>query len=151
MSNNSDIQIKLAVAPGEIRACHGIMAQLRPHLDEEMFMAQVDRQQRASGYQLAFVAEGDVVHAVAGFRIQEMLFSGRHLYVDDLVTDESRRSIGYGGMLLDWLADHARQQRCKTLELDSGVQRQAAHRFYFRKGLMISSFHFRMKLEDDAV
>lgn len=148
MSDKNTTKIKLAVAPGEIRACHTVIAQLRPHLDEEMFLAQVDRQQRASGYQLVYLEEDGVVHAVAGFRIQEMLFSGRHLYVDDLVTDESRRSAGYGSKLIDWLVDHARQQRCKTLELDSGVHRAAAHRFYFRKGLTIESFHFRLDLEE---
>jgi hypothetical protein len=29
------------------------------------------------------------------------------------------------------------------VHLDSGVQRQHAHRFYFREGMTITSFHFR--------
>ena len=35
---------------------------------------------------------------------------------------------------------------CTCIDLDSGVQREHAHRFYFREGLSISSLHFRKRL-----
>jgi hypothetical protein len=38
-----------------------------------------------------------------------------------------------GGMLLDWLCAHARTQGGGELQLDSGVQRGDAHRFYFAR------------------
>jgi hypothetical protein len=44
--------------------------------------------------------------------------------------------------VLDWLAGVAREEGCGSLHLDSGVQRHGAHRFYFRKGMSISSYHF---------
>ena len=67
-------------------------------------------------------------------------------YVDDLVTDESERSLGYGGALFDWLVAEARAEGCGKLELDSGVQRFAAHRFYLTKRMIISSHHFSLEL-----
>jgi len=70
------------------------------------------------------------------------------LYVDDLVIVEERRSRGYGAFLFNWLVHYATAQECKTLELDSGVQRTAAHRFYFRQRMHISSYHFRLKVND---
>ena len=85
---------------------------------------------------------------MAGFRVSEKLSAGRFLYVDDLVTRAEDRSRAYGGHLLDWLGDRAREQNCTTLELDSGVQRHAAHRFYLRKGMDITSHHFAAKLSD---
>ena len=42
--------------------------------------------------------------------------------------------------------DQAREEECDTLELDSGVQRAEAHRFYFTSRMTISSFHFRIRL-----
>ena len=66
----------------------------------------------------------------------------RKLYVDDLVTLESERSRGVGAMLLAELLDRAKQTGCEILDLDSGVDRGEAHRFYMREGLTISSFHF---------
>lgn len=99
------------------------------------------------GFQLAMLEEGGVVRAVAGYRLIENLASGRVLYVDDLVTDDDGRSQGFGGQLFDWLTDRAREEDCRTLELDSGVQRFAAHRFYLTKRMTISSHHFRLVLE----
>jgi GNAT superfamily N-acetyltransferase len=76
-----------------------------------------------------------------------MLSSGRTLYVDDLVTDETRRSRGYGKAMLDWLQTHARDAGCATFSLDSGTHRQEAHAFYFRERMRITSLHFAKKLE----
>lgn len=68
------------------------------------------------------------------------------LYVDDLVTDDTVRSKGYGKAMLDWLLSQARSEHCDTLELDSGVQRFDAHRFYLVHRMAIVSHHFRMKV-----
>lgn len=129
----------------EITRCHAVMVQLRPHLDEATFLQRV-RQQMEQGYRLVARVEGDTVVAVAGYRLGENLASGRHIYVDDLVTDEQGRSRGYGRELLNWLIERARALGCATLELDSGVHRAAAHRFYFENRMTISSFHFRLPL-----
>jgi GNAT superfamily N-acetyltransferase len=82
------------------------------------------------------------VRAVAGYRFLDQLVRGKVLYVDDLVTDEATRSRGYGEALLAWLYAQAREQRCTALELDSGVHRGGAHRFYFRQRMTISAYHF---------
>jgi GNAT superfamily N-acetyltransferase len=94
------------------------------------------------GFHLAFLEDAGAVRAVAGYRYYDKLFSGRNLYVDDLVTDSTVRSRGYGGKLLAWLTDEARAHGCTQLELDSGVQRTDAHRFYFRERMHVSAFHF---------
>jgi hypothetical protein len=49
-------------------------------------------------------------------------------------------------MLFDWLVAQAREHGCARLELDSGVQRFRAHRFYLMKRMEISSHHFMLKL-----
>lgn len=140
-------RIAIANTPVEIRRCHSVMRELRPLFQEpEQFVERVLRQQK-EGYRLAFLeAEGEVC-AVAGFRMFESLFSGKFLYVDDLVTRESDRSHGFGGQLLDWLVEQARAHGCENLELDSGVQRFDAHRFYFSQRMSISSYHFRIKID----
>ena len=79
---------------------------------------------------------------VAGFVVGTKLAWGHHIYVDDLVTAENRRSKGAGAKMIAWLKSHARQLGCNQLHLDSGVQRFAAHRFYLREGFNIDSHHF---------
>ena len=137
-------QIALAETDDSIARCFPVMAQLRPHLVESGFLARV-RRMHAEGYRLAFLAdESGTVRCVAGFRVLEMLHSGRTLYVDDLVTDDASRSRGHGDRLFDWLVAHARSLDCDEFSLDSGTQRVDAHRFYLRKRMKISSFHFSL-------
>src|SRR5213082_3578995 len=137
--------IARAKTASEIRKCYPVMRELRTHLTgEDEFVERVLGQQN-EGYHLAFLEVESEVRAVAGYRFLNSLFSGKNLYVDDLVTREADRSHGYGGQLLDWLIDEARANGCETFELDSGVQRFDAHRFYFLKRMSISSYHFRIK------
>ncbi len=138
-------RIVIAKTPDEIRRCFPVMRELRTHFDDaEKFVERVLHQQ-GEGYLLAFLEAEDEVRAVAGYRFLESLFSGKFLYVDDLVTRASDRSRGFGGQLLDWLVEQARTNNCENLELDSGVQRFDAHRFYLLKRMNISSYHFRIK------
>jgi GNAT superfamily N-acetyltransferase len=139
--------IAFARTNDEIRRCFPAMQELRTHLQSEReFIERVLRQQK-EGYQLAFMESENEVRAVAGYRFLDSLFSGRNLYVDDLVTRAADRSRGFGAKLLDWLIEQAREHGCDSLELDSGVQRFDAHRFYFSKRMHISSYHFRIKLK----
>ncbi len=139
-------RIEEAKNPEAVARCFPVLRQLRTHFaDEATFVAQVERQ-RGDGYRMAFVEDDGVVRAVAGYRMSESLFAGRFCYVDDLVTDETGRSLGYGGALFDWLVAEARAAGCGRFELDSGVQRFAAHRFYLTKRMVISSHHFSLEL-----
>jgi GNAT superfamily N-acetyltransferase len=138
--------IKEALTDAEISATFPVMRQLRSHLAEDEYLETITCMRR-SGYRLAAAVTGDgKVRCVAGYRIVEFLAYGKFLYVDDLVTAEDTRSLGYGKRMLDWLADVAREEGCESLQLDSGVQRHEAHRFYFREGMKISSYHFAMAL-----
>ncbi len=135
----------LAQTDSDIQDCWPVMAQLRPHLNEEDFISAV-RKQSHEGYRLAFIRTGQSIEAIAGFRILQSLSWGRFCYVDDLVTDERKRSEGLGSELFAWLCEYARAQGCERLELDSGVQRFAAHRFYFERRMFISCYHFSLAL-----
>ncbi len=139
---------RIVVAETEEDAARGyaVMAQLRPHLSKDDYLAQVERQ-LLQGYRLALLEADGVVRAVAGYRLYEMLAHGRVLYVDDLVTDEGARSRGYGAALFAWLVEQARAAGCAKLQLDSGVQRFDAHRFYFREGMHISSYRFSLDMD----
>lgn len=121
-------EIRIADSADDIGRCHAVMRELRPHIATGSEFAERVQRQRAQGYRLAFI-ERD-----------------RTLYVDDLVTREVDRSKRFGDELFDWLVADARANGCVTLELDSNVQRFAAHRFYLRKRMDIEAHHFRLKL-----
>jgi len=137
--------IQIATTAAEIDRCFPVMSQLRPKLIAAEFLGRIQAQQ-GEGYQLAFLEYQGSVVSVAGFRVQNMLSSGKTLYVDDLVTDSAARSQGHGEAMLWWLIDLAREAGCNSFSLDSGTHRQDAHAFYLRNRLRITSFHFHLPL-----
>lgn len=139
-------EISLAETPDEIAATWPVMHQLRPHLDAESYLAAVLRLQAEQGFKLARMrVEGSVV-AVAGLRFGEWLHGGRYLEIEDFVTGEGNRSQGYGGQFFDWILALARDAGCRHLRLLSGTHREAAHRFYRRKGMSLEAYYFSLEL-----
>ena len=142
-------RINLAQSDREILDCYSIMAELRPHLRRDEFLATVKRLVALAGFRLAYLTDGGV-KAVAGFRISECLAAGTYLEVEDLVAEEGERSKGYGGELFDWLVEHARKNGCKQVRLVSRVTRFDAHRFYLKKRMMIEAYYFSMNLDENG-
>ena len=135
------MRVQLASSDADLERVVPVLLQLRPAFSEESLLARMKEQTR-SGYRVAYVEAGGDTLCVAGFVVGTKLAWGKHIYVDDLVTVEHRRSQGAGATMIEWLKAHARSLGCEQLHLDSGVQRFAAHRFYLRQGFHISSHHF---------
>ncbi|TRW93240.1 GNAT family N-acetyltransferase [Candidatus Methylobacter oryzae] len=121
------------------------MKQLRTELDEAAFVPLV-RELMTDGYRLAYLRDETQVVCVAGFKISQNLFYGRHLYVEDLSTLETERSKDYGKRMMARLRDLAIADGCNAFHLDSGVQRHRAHKFYLNQNLSIVSYHFAERL-----
>lgn len=61
------------------------------------------------------------------------LYYGRFVWVCDLVTDNNKRSNGYGDKLLSYVHEWAKENGYQSVALSSGLQRTDAHRFYEEK------------------
>ena len=133
------------VAPEWLAKAEGVHRQLRTALPAD-YGGKMKRV-FAGGARMCVAAEGDAVCGVAVYRIVENTFEGLHLYCDDLVTDERARSKGVGRTLMEHMQKLARAAGCEAYTLDSGTQRQQAHKFYFREGMVVTSFHFRKPLK----
>jgi GNAT superfamily N-acetyltransferase len=137
--------IRIAAVDADIASTYAVMRQLRPHVSENDYVPLVKKLQQG-GFVLAFLQEGGVVRAAAGFRMTDSLAWGHHVYVHDLVSDETTRSAGHGKALLDWVERYAKEHGCTQLHLDSGVQRHGAHRFYLRERMDITCYHFQRNI-----
>jgi GNAT superfamily N-acetyltransferase len=118
-----------------------VLHELRIELTREQLTA-VYAEGHPQGLRYLAAYDSDRCVGVAGWRVVATTAAIRKLYVDDLVTTSSKRSAGVGAALLNELATRAEVLGCRALDLDSGVQRGDAHRFYMREGMTISSFHF---------
>ncbi len=138
-------KVQIAQSDEQIMFCFPVLFELRPHLIKEKILTQVRRMMK-EGFMLVFIEADEKAVAAAGFRFEEMLYRGKSIYVDDLVTLPEYRSKGYGAEIIDWIIDFAKKNNCEQVHLDSGVQRFDAHRFYLNKGFIISSHHFQLNL-----
>ncbi len=72
---------------------------------------------------------------------------GVRCYLQDLVVASTSRGEGIGRLLLDAATGWARERGCSHLQLDSGLGRKDAHRFYLANGMEQDAFVFIRGLE----
>lgn len=135
------MQVHLVNSESALPEVASVLLQLRPQYSQRSLIEQIKKQQKL-GYQLAYVRSGDDILCVAGFVVGEKLAWGKHIYIDDLVTNEQHRSTGVGTFILDWFKFYAKELGCEQLHLDSGIQKFPAHRFYLTNRFNIASHHF---------
>ena len=67
----------------------------------------------------------------------------KYLYIDDLITDQNKRSNGFAGLLFDFLLEEAKRDHCQQIHLDSGVHRHVAIDFISIKVLTLRVIIFK--------
>lgn len=134
-------QIQTALTPNDIQLCERVILELRPHLKGKNLW-QLYQKQLQEKYQILYIKEQGEAVAFVGYRILNMFYSGKTLYIDDLCTLPSSRVRGFAGKLLDKIFEIAKSEQCDVVSLDSGHHRHEAHRLYLNHGFVISSHHF---------
>lgn len=114
------LSIRILETDAEILAAFPLMSTLRERIRQGTFLAEVRRQQR-DGYELIAGFDGGELVALAGIRPGHILSRGEHVFVDDLVTAESRRAEGHGRAMLTWVAARAKAAGVPRVYLDSRV------------------------------
>jgi len=70
------------------------------------------------------------------------LYSGKQLEVDNVIIDNDIQSKGYGSVFFEFIEDWAKENGCKTIELNTYVKNSKSHKFYYNMGYSILGFHF---------
>ena len=135
------MEIKTARTDAEILSCWEPIFALRPMLQIENLVDLIKNQQ-SEGYHLLYIEENGEAVTIAGYRIFSMLYLGKQLYIDDLSTLKIVCGKGYASKLLNHIYEIAKNKECVSVQLDSGLSRQVAHKLYFNQGFTITSFHF---------
>ncbi len=143
-----EVDIGIADSDGLIADTFDVMQQLRPNLLRQQYVSVIRYLMKREGFAVAALRDRGKVRAVAGFRVITMLYRGRILYVDDLVTDEMARSKGHGAHMVQWLKDEAELRHCSEIQLISRTFRSDAHRFYEKHGFHTQCRHFCLPLAD---
>ena len=127
------LTIKELQSQKEILEAFPVMNQLRTHLDEKTYLDLVIEAKEKDMYQLFALYDLGEIVVVTGFKPMITLYYGRCVWVCDLVTDNNKRSNGYGDILLSYVHEWAKENGYQSVALSSGLQRTEAHRFYEEK------------------
>jgi GNAT superfamily N-acetyltransferase len=95
---------------------------------------------------LAEADDGELIGFCTGYQDLHSVRFGYRAWVEDLAVHPDRRSQGVGKALLDAAKNWARERGASHLELDSGLARADAHRFYEREGPSWTSKSFGWQL-----
>jgi GNAT superfamily N-acetyltransferase len=76
---------------------------------------------------------GDLVGLCSAYLDLNSVRYGRRCWIEDLVVGPEHRSHGIGAALLDAASDWARERGATHIELDTGLAREDAQRFYQRR------------------
>ncbi len=126
-----------------------IMNQLRTELTLESYLLLLE-DMRKDGYTLYALYDNKQIVALAGISWRVNFYSERHIFVYDLVTDAAYRSCGYGEKLLRAIHQWGKENGAHYIALESGVNRNDAHRFYEeRLGYEKWCYSFRKSLLTD--
>lgn len=146
MPDIATLDMRYVDQESDVVRCFPLIFQLRPHLESVDEFVERWRRQAIAGYRLLALWDGDRPVALAGFRVQDNLVHGRHLYIDDLVTDAHARSSGLGRLLITRLKALGCSQGLDKLILDTPLSNVLGHRFYYREGLVARSLRFSVPL-----
>lgn len=125
----------------ELYTVYDVLKQLRTELSYKEFEDLI-YDMRHMEYKMIGIMDEDKLITYAGVSIQTNLYHKRHLFIFDLVTDESYRGQKYGKMMLDYLVDYAKVGMCENIVLSSGFEKENAHKFYDYNGFIKKSFVF---------
>jgi ribosomal protein S18 acetylase RimI-like enzyme len=122
-----------------------LLPQLWPerNLDQEKIF-QVYMQALESKQQEYIIARNDehIVGFISMRIITNLWAQGNLLQIEELVVDETYRSMQIGSKLLQIAIAIAKQNNCRTVEVTSHVNRTRAHHFYEINGFKKLAVHF---------
>lgn len=95
---------------------------------------------------VAEASSGELVGLVTAYLDLNSVRFGLRCWVEDLAVDPSRRSEGIGKELLDTARGWAKERAATHLELDTGLARSDAQRFYEREHPIAKGYSYTWAL-----
>lgn len=118
---------------------------LEPELSAEL-ISERSASMRTEGWLCIGVFDGAEMLGLAGYSLRTHLFSGRVMYVENVVLVPTARGKGIGEQLMTWLEQKAVTLSCRMLTLDAYARNLGARTFYQRLGYDPRGVHFVKEL-----
>lgn len=130
----------------ELERCFPVMKELRPHLNVQEFLEIYRHAHAMDGYEIVAIEQKGQIVALMGYRILYDFVRGRHLYIDDLVSSETKRSQGLGAELLKHAEQIAKGLNCKSMRLCAVLENELGIKFYEKNHWTKRAYAFSKKV-----
>ncbi|CAF3848553.1 unnamed protein product [Rotaria sp. Silwood1] len=132
-----------------LRRAQVVHRQFQPRLptDPQKYIDQMRNICRTNSTRILLAISNDNERNVLGLAACRVFLSIQYIKrynCDDLITDETKRSLGVGRCLVNAMKDAAHRVGAHRVTLDSGCDRSRAHKFYYREGFVIDQFEFTL-------
>lgn len=118
---------------------------LNPDFSAELALQRLHAASTGGMRILAALEAGEVLGA-SGFWVNDKVYSGRYLEIDNFAVFAEAQGKGIGKLLVDGIEQIARNEGCHMVLLDTYVSNPRSHKFYFREGYTIMGFHFAKRM-----
>lgn len=131
----------------DLERCYPVMKELRPHLTPQDFFSIYDQSHSADGYEIVAIEIQGEIKAVMGLRFLTDFVRGKHVYIDDLISSHSVRSMGLGAELLKFAESIAKENNCASLRLCTGIENERGMQFYEKNDWKKRAYAYTKKLK----
>lgn len=143
------IHIRSADFTNDLNALHALTAELGYPSSYTIFEKRILDIHQDPNYHTWVATHDETVVGYIGFSLQKTWeFDGTFIRIHVLIVLEKFRKQSIAKLLLEHLEDFALKNEIHLILLNSGnrPEREAAHRFYLKKGFVIKSSSFRKLL-----
>ena len=130
----------------DITKAYPLLNHLRPHITRDEFYNIYNEASQESGYKFIALEEAGEFLGLMGYRILTDYVHGRHLYIDDLVIEESQRGKGLGTLLLEESKRLAKEKACKRVRLCTGINSHDAKKFYEKNNWDLRAVVYKIRV-----
>ena len=121
--------------------------QLNPNLPLEQITEYLNEMFTFPNYHCFGLLSGNTIIGISSGWITVKLYSGKQLEVDNVIIDNTVQSKGYGKQFFKFIEEWAKENSCKSIELNTYISNSRSHKFYYNLGYSILAFHFVKKVK----
>ncbi|NRD23171.1 GNAT family N-acetyltransferase [Winogradskyella litoriviva] len=101
---------------------------------------------KKQNYECAVISIANELVGVAGLWFCTRHYIGKSVELDHVYIKPKYRGNGLGKKFMAWLYTYAKGKGCDSIELNTYVQNNPSHKFYYNEGFEILGYHFLKKL-----
>lgn len=142
-------QFTVAKNHSDLERFYPLMKELRQNLSLSDYLNLYLFAHASNGYEIVALESTSGVLALMGYRILYDYVHGKHLYIDDLVSNPNVRGQGHGTKLLEYAEKIAKDLDCNGLRLCTGIDNDLGKKFYEKNNWKLKAYAFKKKLNKD--